>query len=174
MKKIIMTAAVAMAFVGAANAQSSSAQDPVNYNLNFVDKIVLTPTAGGNINFDAINEFSEYGVGKSVTGNYNVDATRAWNMKISATDFVRNGNAAPETGIPNSVEPELILTMAAASNATVTGTAPHPQPNAPTLAATGNGGTGHQVQVTGTVTPTFALNMSGEYSSTILVVASLN
>ena len=174
MKKIIMTAAVALAFVGAANAQSSAAQDPVNYNIQFVDKIVLTPTAGGDVNFDAVNEFSEYGVAKSVTGHYTVDATRAWNMKISATDFTRSVPAAPETGIPNSVEPELILSMAAASTATVTGTPTHPQPNAPTVVATGNGGTGHAVAVTGSITPSFALNMSGDYQSTITVVASLN
>jgi hypothetical protein len=172
MKRLMMTMAAVVAFAGACYAQSSSAQDPVNYNVTFVDKITLEDWVQ-SIVFDPFDDFSDFNNPSTASALFMVNATRSWNMKISCSDFVRQGTP-PSPSIPASVEPELILKMSALSMMQVTGTDPHPQPNAPTLVASGNGGLNQMVIVNGTITPSFALNMSGVYVAEWIAVASLN
>jgi hypothetical protein len=170
MKKVIMTAVIAFAGITAANAQASD-QVQGGFTINVVDYLDLTPSGNfGNVWSATFNDATSMNNGASSSVfSFDVDANRAWTAVATTTDFHRS------TPTVHDVPASAIMTWTtggtcginngiAASSAGVA------------VAAASTGGFNQPFTLQGNIVggSLYAQNMSGEYSSTTTVVASLN
>lgn len=175
MKKIIMTAALAVASFGAAIAAGDLAvTNNGTLGVTVNDYLTVVPSGGfaaGPVIFSTPDQqVTPWTTSNTVT----VVASRAWKYEYSATNFVGGSNG---TGVSSNVPVGNIWhvgTSAGSANVNVTGS------NAPasnTLQNIANQSTGTQSStfvLTGVLTPGLNNQMSGTYSSTITQIASLD
>ncbi len=175
MKKVIMTAALAIAaFAGA------KAAGPVTLNGNFNivvnDYLTMNPNGNwGNGSTHVFNTPAEMATGYEVgvTG-FVVEASRSWHVTYSATDWTRSG--AAQANVDQTVPVGDIWSIKADNGTpgvwTVGGY--YPASVAGYNIAASNGGLNKTFDLNGKVTPGFGHNMSGTYTTSIAVIASLD
>jgi hypothetical protein len=172
MKKIIITAALAIAAFGA-NAQSSASQTGT-LSVTVNDYITMVPSGSFGTLSATFNTPAEQVAGVSLgSGTVTIVASRAWKFDYSVSNFT---GGTPGPGVAGTV-PSSIVSVTSSNPSSgsvwVLGTT-LASPTAQTLAAEAGGTTGSSFTLSGWLTPGLGNQMSGTYTASVLKLASLN
>lgn len=184
MKKIILTAALAICGIAAANAQVGGGQGYNQVNNNGILNVTVNDylTLEPSTNWNSGNTFTYSTPAAQVAGTQGsnvvtVVASRAWKFEYSASNFERNGGAGGP-GVATSIPAGNIWfvgTGNGSAGVNTTGGVLYPATSTlSNLANQSTGTTGSTFTLSYSMVPGLTNQMSGTYSSSITQIASLN
>lgn len=182
MKKLGLTAALGSAMFTAAFAQDGHEHNGP-FQVEIKDFITIDPSGPSNFPMPSVS-FSN--PSQMVDGleigpqKYKVTASRAWKAQVTATDFTRAGNDAPPTvttSFPASTSLQMKSTFSSVAPVGTVYTAypfTYVSSAGVVIAQADHGGVAVEFDLVAKLAPGLSYNLSGDYESSVTVIASLD
>lgn len=184
MRKALMTAALSCAMFGTAFADGLDTRFG-QYNITVNDFIIMQPNGQWPHQVDPQATFLDENGNPIATNpeDFTVTANRSWKVRIYATTFDRSPASPNPLLIGDHIDPALIYQVESSNGeapvttngANVWTPIPLQVPSGGAIVASSPQGTFQKkFTLRGRIVPNLALNMSGNYSSTVTIVAALD